>query len=74
MAQFKEDLKKQREAENISMLVSTFMSIAALVYMFVMGMQTDGKPELVTWWMMVPPLGLLAGAMWLIVKPAKMEW
>lgn len=74
MAQFAQDRKKQQEAEKISGLISIFMTIASLVYMFVMGMYTDGNPDKVTVLMMVPPLALLVGAMWLLVKPAKVEW
>lgn len=63
-----------KQGEVISSLMSTFMSVAALVYMFVMGMYTEGNPERVTLLMMVPPLALLAGAMFLILKPAKVEF
>lgn len=74
MAQYAQDRKKQREAEKISGLISILMTFAALVYMFAMGMYTDGNPDKVTVLMMVPPLALLVGAMWLLVKPAKVEW
>lgn len=62
----------QKQSENISSLMSLFMTIAALVYMFVMGMNVEPKDA--TWIMMVPPIGLLIGAMWFLIKPAKVEF
>jgi NhaP-type Na+/H+ and K+/H+ antiporter len=64
--------KLQRDAETISCLMSIFMTMAALVYVFVLGMHL--KPEQVSWIMMVPPISLLVAAMWFLIKPAKVEW
>lgn len=72
MAQYAQDRAKQRQAEDISSLISVFMTIAAIIYMFVMGMYYgDDRPDM---WLIVPPIALLVGAMWFIVKPAKVEY
>lgn len=72
MAEFQNQQRKQREAESISNLISIFMSTAALVYCFVMGM--NNTPEDMSWYGTIPPIALLVGAMWFILKPAKVEW
>lgn len=63
---------KEHDAGVISSLMSVFMTIAALVYVFVMNMYL--KPEEVTWIMMTPPTILLVLAVWFLIKPAKVEW
>lgn len=69
MAEFQTQQRKQREAETVSGLISIFMSVAALVYCFVMGMNLE--PKDISWYAMVPPISLLVGAMWILIKPAK---
>lgn len=74
MAQYAEDKRKVQQASGIGSLMSVFMTIAALVYMFVMGLYFPDGPN-APWIVIIPPIALLVGAMWFLVKPDyKVEW